>query len=116
MFSSSDNGFGNNFTYLRSVLLIFVLISLYISLCYYAVKSGVYDYYNVFKIIDYPKFDKAELEMVKKSTECHRLKEAEKGLMLFDDIMKFKPVQDKTIFFIDTSCSMNGSRLTFNSR
>lgn len=66
--------------------------------------------------VNYPNYTKSELDQIESVRECYRIKEHDERLVFLDDILQSPPKPDKAIFFINTSCAKNGSRVTLNSR
>lgn len=102
--------------HLSKIVLILCLLLTFILLNYYTLKYGSQKTIGKNLISNYPNYTEAELEQINKVKECYKLKEPNEQLVFLDDITQSKPKTDKTIFFIDTSCSKNGSRVTLDSR
>lgn len=65
--------------------------------------------------LEYPKFNKTELEKIRKAKQCLAAKKPVEKQKLFYDITDAPPKSQNTMFFHDTSCSEDG-RVKFTAR
>lgn len=62
-----------------------------------------------------PNYNETQLAKIREVRECYTLKESDESVQLFDDIEKFPPKPDKSIFFIESTC-LNSTRFKMNAR
>lgn len=62
-----------------------------------------------------PNYNEMQLAKIREVRQCYTLKESDHNVQLFDDIEKFPPKPDKSIFFIDSTC-LKSTRVDLNAR